>query len=73
MWERESATILREICIHAEDSLKLHTLQAIRESLNKFDVKTTKTKHTVLGAKPAKGSTGRPGLSKQAGIENVDI
>lgn len=48
-------------------------IQAIRESLNKFDVKTTKTKHSILGAKPAKGSTGRPGMSKQAGIENVRI
>lgn len=45
--------------------------QAIRQSMNRFDVKTTKTKHSVLGAKPAKGSTGRPGLSKQTGLENV--
>ncbi|KAK9897630.1 Nop14-like protein [Cystobasidium minutum MCA 4210] len=53
-----------------DEDARRKKLEAIRESLNKFDVKTTKTKHTVLGAKPAKGSTGRPGLSKQAGIEN---
>lgn len=45
--------------------------QAISQSLNRFDVKTNSKKHQILGAKPAKGSTGRPGLSKQAGIENV--
>jgi len=45
-------------------------LQDIHERLNPFDVKVTKLKHDVGGRK-LKGVTGRPGLSKQAGIEQV--
>ncbi|KAF8489115.1 nucleolar protein 14 [Gautieria morchelliformis] len=43
-------------------------LREIHERLNPFDVKVTKLKHDVGGRK-LKGVTGRPGLSKQAGIE----
>lgn len=45
-------------------------LREIHERLNPFDVKVTKLKHDVGGRK-LKGVTGRPGLSKQAGIEQV--
>lgn len=45
-------------------------LREIHERLNPFDVKTTHLKHDVGGRK-LKGVTGRPGLSKQAGIEQV--
>jgi hypothetical protein len=41
--------------------------------MNRFDVKTTKTKHHIVNAKPTKGATGRPGLSKQVGIDNVGL
>ena len=45
-------------------------LREIHERLNPFDVKVTNLKHDVGGRK-LKGVTGRPGLSKQAGIEQV--
>ena len=45
-------------------------LREIHQRLNPFDVKVTKLKHDVGGRK-IKGVTGRPGLSKQAGIEQV--
>src|SRR6266481_7877958 len=45
-------------------------LGEIHQRLNPFDVKVTKLKHDVGGRK-IKGVTGRPGLSKQAGIEQV--
>jgi nucleolar protein 14 len=45
-------------------------LHEIHERLNPFDVKITHLKHDVGGRK-LKGVTGRPGLSKQAGIEQV--
>jgi nucleolar protein 14 len=45
-------------------------LREIHERLNPFDVKVTKLKHDVGGRK-LKGVTGRPGRSKQAGIEQV--
>lgn len=45
-------------------------LESISQSLNAFETQTGRQKHKILGAKPAKGSTGRPGLSRQAGIEN---
>jgi nucleolar protein 14 len=47
-------------------------LEEIHKRLNPFDVKVTKLKHDVGGRK-LKGVTGRPGLSKQAGIEQVSI
>ena len=45
-------------------------LREIHEQLNPFDVKVTKLKQDVGGRK-LKGVVGRPGLSKQAGIEQV--
>ncbi|KIJ56486.1 hypothetical protein M422DRAFT_150207 [Sphaerobolus stellatus SS14] len=44
-------------------------LREIHEKLNPFDMKVTKLKHDVGGRK-LKGVTGRPGLSKQAGLEH---
>ena len=46
-------------------------LASIREEFNPFEIKKTKTKHEVLGARRVKGKEGRPGLSKQVGEENV--
>ncbi|GJJ07321.1 hypothetical protein Clacol_001522 [Clathrus columnatus] len=43
-------------------------LREIHERLNPFDTKVTKLKHDVGGRK-LKGVTGKPGQSKQAGIE----
>ncbi|KDQ08229.1 hypothetical protein BOTBODRAFT_118835 [Botryobasidium botryosum FD-172 SS1] len=47
---------------------KAAKLAEIQRKLNPFDVKVTKLKHDVGGRK-LKGVTGRPGLSKQTGIE----
>ncbi|KZP00134.1 Nop14-like protein [Calocera viscosa TUFC12733] len=44
-------------------------LDRIVQELNPFEVKVTKLKHDVGGRK-LKGVTGRPGLSKQVGLEN---
>jgi nucleolar protein 14 len=49
---------------------KAKKLDEIQKKLNPFDVKVTKLKHDVGGRK-VKGVTGRPGLSKQVGIEQV--
>lgn len=49
---------------------KQQKLQGIHERLNPFDTKSTKLKHDVGGRK-VKGVTGKPGQSKQAGIEQV--
>ncbi|KAG8800954.1 nucleolar complex protein 14, partial [Serendipita sp. 399] len=43
-------------------------LRELHEKFNPFDVKVEKLKHDVGGRK-IKGTLGRPGLSKQAGIE----
>lgn len=45
-------------------------LQNIHDKFNQFDTKVTKVKHDVAGRK-LKGVTGKPTLSKQAGIELV--
>jgi len=49
---------------------KAAKLQEIHQRLNPFDVKVTKLKHDIGGRK-LKGVTGKPGQSKQAGIEQV--
>ncbi|KZW04166.1 Nop14-like protein [Exidia glandulosa HHB12029] len=43
-------------------------LQNIHDRFNQFDTKVTKLKHDVIGRK-LKGVTGKPTMSKQAGIE----
>lgn len=52
---------------------RTEALASIREEFNPFEVKTTKEKHHVIGAKRVKGREGRPGLSKQIGEENVCV
>jgi nucleolar protein 14 len=54
----------------ADKQKKKAKLQAIHQKLNPFDVQVTKLKHDIPGQK-VKGVKGRPGLSKQAGIEQV--
>lgn len=54
----------------ADKDKKASRLQEITQKLNPFDVKVTKLKHDVGGRK-LKGVTGRPELSKQAGLEHV--
>lgn len=45
-------------------------LAEIQRKLNPFDVKVTKLKHDVGGRK-LKGVVGRPGVSRQAGLDQV--
>lgn len=51
---------------------KARKLDEINQKLNPFEVKVTKLKHDVGGRK-LKGVTGRPGLSKQVGIDQVRV
>ncbi|CAG8542688.1 2598_t:CDS:10, partial [Dentiscutata heterogama] len=43
-------------------------LEFLKNQINPFELKVTKTKHNVLGRK-VKGTQGRPGLKRQIGIE----
>ncbi|KAG8936172.1 nucleolar complex protein 14 [Tulasnella sp. 418] len=63
--KRSSGSILKTKADKAKDAAKL---AAIQQKLNPFDVKVTKVKNEVKGQK-LKGVIGRPGMSKQAGIE----
>lgn len=56
---------------NADKDKRSQKLQEIHEKLNPFDIKVTKLKHDVEGRK-LKGIIGRPGLSKQTGIEQVN-
>ena len=47
-------------------------LREIHEKFNAFDIKVEKVKHEVGGRK-IKGTMGKPGASKQAGLEQVSI
>lgn len=47
-------------------------LREIHERFNAFDVKVEKVKHDVGGRK-IKGTMGKPGASKQAGLDQVRI
>jgi len=47
-------------------------LQAISQRLNPFDVQVTKLKHDIPGEK-VKGVRGRPGVSKQIGLDQVRL
>jgi nucleolar protein 14 len=51
-----------------ERSIKL---QNIREEFNPFDLKQTKQKWDVSGREKVKGVKGQPGISKQAGEDEV--
>lgn len=65
---KRSAAAVRDPALDNEKKAK--KLSQIHSSLNAFDVKVTKLKHDV-GGRNVKGVTGRPGLSKQAGIDQV--
>ena len=54
----------------SEKAKKAAKLEAIQRRLNPFDDKVTRLKHDVGGRK-LKGVVGRPGASKQAGLEQV--
>ncbi|CAG8819599.1 12139_t:CDS:1, partial [Gigaspora rosea] len=43
-------------------------LEFLKNQINPFELRVTKTKHNVLGRK-VKGTQGRPGLKRQIGIE----
>ncbi|KZT60152.1 Nop14-like protein [Calocera cornea HHB12733] len=59
----------RDSTSEAKDSQRRQDkLDKIVQDLNPFEVKVTKLKHDVGGRK-LKGVTGRPGLSKQVGLE----
>jgi nucleolar protein 14 len=49
---------------------RVEKLREIHEKFNPFDVKVERVKHDVGGRK-MKGTMGKPGASKQAGIEQV--
>lgn len=51
---------------------KQNKLNAIKETLNKFDVRETKVKNPVVGrVKDVKGLSGTPSQSRQRGLEMV--
>lgn len=51
---------------------RVEKLREIHEKFNPFDVKVEKVKREVGGRK-MKGTMGKPGASKQAGIEQVRL
>lgn len=51
---------------------RVEKLREIHEKFNPFDIKVEKVKHEVGGRK-LKGTMGKPGASKQAGIEQVRL
>jgi nucleolar protein 14 len=51
---------------------RVEKLREIHEKFNPFDIKVEKLKREVGGRK-LKGTVGKPGASKQAGIEQVRI
>lgn len=58
----------RSVIENGDKDRKAAKLQEIQQKMNPFDVQVTKLKHDVGGRK-IKGATGRPALSKQAGLE----
>jgi nucleolar protein 14 len=51
---------------------RVEKLREIHEKFNPFDIKVEKVKREVGGRK-LKGTVGKPGASKQAGIEQVRV
>ncbi|KAJ9070630.1 nucleolar complex protein 14 [Entomophthora muscae] len=55
--------------IEAGKNQRGEKLALIKDAFNPFEIKSSKSKHEVLGRK-LKGASGRPTLSKQIGIDN---